>query len=231
MIHYASDKRMFTLLSTNGNTQPDSDEIVTSGLDSLIISLDGASQETYNKYRINGKLSEVLDLAKRIVKSRSKMNRKNPLLRWQFLMMKHNEHEIPAIRKLAKEIKVDNLEFKTVQIYSKEDIEKFLPQNPRYRRYRIKGDNFELKAGIPNRCRRIWVNAVINWNGEMAVCCFDKDIDQKIGNLEDKNILNLWKGNNFQSFRQQILKDRRIFAMCRNCGESVRMRVRQSRIN
>ncbi len=231
MIRYASDKRMFTLLSTNGNVQPDSDEIVTSGLDSLIISLDGASQETYNKYRINGRLSEVLELAKRIVNSRSKTNRKNPLLRWQFLVMKHNEHEIPAIRKLAKEIKVNNLELKTVQIYTKEDIEKYLPQNPRYRRYHIKGDNFELKAGIPNRCRRIWVNAIVNWNGEMAVCCFDKDIDYKLGSLEDSNLLALWKGKSFQAFRQQILKNRRIYEMCQNCAESVRLRVRQTRIN
>jgi len=231
MIRYASDKKMFTLLSTNGNIKPDTNSLVESGLDSLIISLDGATQETYNKYRINGTLSNVLDFARSIVKSRQILKKKNPLLRWQFLVMKHNEHEIEMIRKMAEEIQVDNLELKTVQIYSKEDIDKFLPQNPRYRRYKIQGDNFELKAGIPNRCRRIWVNAVINWNGEMSVCCFDKDIDYALGNINDISLITLWKGNAFQKFRTQILLNRKIYPMCINCGESVKMRVKQTRVN
>jgi len=231
MIRYASDKKMFTLLSTNGNINIDANTLVKSGLDSLIISLDGAVQETYNKYRINGKLSKVLELARSVVDARQALNKINPLLRWQFLVMKHNEHEIDAIRKMAKDIQVDNLELKTVQIYSKEDIEKFLPLNPRYRRYKINSDNFELKAGIPNRCRRIWVNVVINWNGEMSVCCFDKDIDYTLGNINDISLISLWKGNAFQKFRKQILRNRKIYPMCINCGESVKMRVKQTRVN
>jgi MoaA/NifB/PqqE/SkfB family radical SAM enzyme len=231
MIRYASDKKMFTLLSTNGNIQPACDKLVQSGLDSLIISLDGATQETYNKYRINGKLTDVLNLAKELVTSRRKLHRKNPLLRWQFLVMKHNEHEIDAIKQLAKEIQVDNLELKTVQIYEKEDVDNFLPLNPRYRRYKITGDNFELKAGILNRCRRIWVNAIVNWNGKMSVCCFDKDIEQEIGNINDEKLIKIWKGKGFQKFRRQILANRQVFPMCVNCGESVKMRVKQTRVS
>ncbi|MCF7911294.1 MAG: SPASM domain-containing protein [Candidatus Cloacimonetes bacterium] len=231
MIRYASDHKMFTLLSTNGNIHPDTDALVNSGLDSLIISLDGATQETYNKYRINGKVADVLDLAKMIVASRRKLKENNPLLRWQFLVMKHNEHELKAIRQLAKDIQVDNLELKTVQIYEKEDVERFLPLNPRYRRYKISGNNFELKAGIPNRCRRIWMNAVVNWNGEMAVCCFDKDINHTIGNINDEKLIAIWKGVRLQKFRKQILTNRQVFTMCKNCGESVKMRVMQTRVN
>jgi radical SAM protein with 4Fe4S-binding SPASM domain len=231
MIGYASDKGMFTLLSTNGNADVPADKVVNSGLDSLIVSLDGTTQETYNKYRINGSLAKVLAFARATVKSKIELNKTNPLLRWQFLVMKHNEHEIDSIKNLAKEIKVDNLELKTVQIYTKEDIKNFLPQNPRYRRYRIKGEDFELKAGIPNRCRRVWSNAVINWNGEMAVCCFDKDIEFKLGNIYEEKILDLWQGEKFMRFRKQILKNRSAYEICRNCGESVKMRLKQKRVN
>lgn len=230
MIRYASDKKMFTLLSTNGNININTIDLVKSGLDSMIISLDGCTQETYNKYRINGKLERVLNFARSVVKSKKNLGNINPLLRWQFLVMKHNEHEISEIRKMADDIGVDNLELKSVQIYSKEDIVKFLPENPRYRRYKINGDDFELKVGIPNRCRRIWVNAVINWNGEISVCCFDKDIDHKIGNINLERIHKLWKGKKFQAFRTQILKNRKVYDICRNCGESVKLRVKQTRI-
>lgn len=230
MIKYASDHKMFTLLSTNGNLHPEPEDIVKSGLDSIIVSLDGSTQETYNKYRINGKLSIVLKFAEDLVKAKKKLSRINPLVRWQFLVMKHNEHEIEEIRKIAKQLDVDNLELKTVQIYSKDDIKNFLPENPRYRRYKIKGDDFELKAGIPNRCRRIWNNAVFNWDGEMTVCCFDKDTDIKIGNLEEQSVFELWHSNNFNNFRRQILKNRKVYEICRNCGESVKMRVKQTRV-
>ncbi|MCF7920068.1 MAG: SPASM domain-containing protein [Candidatus Cloacimonetes bacterium] len=228
MVKYADQRKMFTLLSTNGNIYPEPEDIVASGLDSLIISLDGASQETYNKYRINGRLSKVLGFAEELVQARKKLKKKNPLLRWQFLVMKHNEHEIEAIKLEAKQIGVDNLELKTVQIYSPEDIENFLPLNPRYRRYKITGENFELKAGIPNRCRRIWVNGVINWDGEMTVCCFDKDTSIRIGSLQKSSLLQLWKSREFNNFRQQLLKNRKAFTICRNCGESVKMRVKQT---
>lgn len=230
MIEYASNHGMFTLLSTNGNTHPSTEEVVKSGLDSIIVSLDGATQETYNKYRINGELAKVLDFARKLVSAKKQLKRKNPLIRWQFLVMKHNEHELEEIRKYARETGVDNLELKTVQIYSKEDVENYLPENPKYRRYNIKGDDFELKAGIPNRCRRIWINGVINWDGEMTVCCFDKDTQIKIGNIKDENVKNLWKSSRFMNFRKQILKNRKSFEICRNCGESVKMRVKQSRV-
>ena len=228
MINYASEHKMFTLLSTNGNIHPEAEAVVNSGLDSLIISLDGASQDTYNKYRVNGELSKVLDFAKALVAARKNLNKINPLLRWQFLVMKHNEHEIEQIKQKAKKLGVDNLVLKTVQIYSKDDIAKFLPENPRYRRYNVKGDNFELKAGIPNRCPRIWANCVINWDGEMAICCFDKDVTIKIGNIADTPLIELWHSKRFNQFRKSILKNRKAYEICRNCGESVKMKIKQN---
>ena len=52
MIRYASQNKLFTLVSTNANIDFDAEQIVKTGLDSMIVSLDGATQETYNKYRV-----------------------------------------------------------------------------------------------------------------------------------------------------------------------------------
>jgi len=230
MVKYASDRGLFTLVSTNGNIDYNAEEVVKSGLDSMIVSLDGTEQETYNKYRINGKLDKVLDGVHQIVEARKKLNRKNPLLRWQFLVMKHNEHEIAEIKQLSKELEVDNLEFKSVQIYSKEDIKKYLPTNPKYRRYKVNGDNFELKFGIKNRCRRIWTNAVINWDGEVAICCFDKDGDFKVGNVIESKLSELWKNKKIIKVRNQILTDRKQIPICRNCLEGVKIKIEETKV-
>lgn len=230
MVKYASAKGLFTLVSTNGNLAMQAEEIVNSGLDSMIISLDGTTQDTYNKYRVNGKLDKVLENARKIVEARQKLNKKNPLLRWQFLVMKHNEHEIDKIKKMAAELQVDNLELKSIQIYSKDDVHNFLPRNPKYRRYKIVGDNFELKFGVKNRCRRIWTNAVVNWNGDVAICCFDKEGKYYVGNLQDSELKQLWKNHSIMKIRNQILKDRIAIPICRNCLEGVSIKIEETKV-
>jgi len=167
---------------------------------------------------------------KKIVAAKKKLNKTNPLLRWQFLVMKHNEHEIEEIKQLSKELEVDNLELKSVQIYSKEDIEKYLPTNPKYRRYKINGDNFELKFGIKNKCRRIWTNAVVNWDGEVAICCFDKDGDFKVGNVMNTKLTQLWKNKKIMKVRNQILEDRKQIPICRNCLEGVKIKIEETKV-
>ncbi len=226
MCQIAKKHNLLLLVSTNANKMPDAKEVMKAGIDRLIISADGASQETYNLYRRNGNLNTVIENVKAIVKEKKASASRLPKIIWQFIVMKHNEHEEQAIKTIAKDIGVDQLQLKTVQIYAKEDIYTFLPSNPKYRRYKIKGDNFELKYGIKNRCRRIWTQPVVNWDGEMAVCCFDKDNDFKIGNIKDNSFSSLWKSQAFYTFRKQILKNREKIEMCLNCGEGVSLKIK-----
>lgn len=228
MARYAHDKNLFLLVSTNANKLPNAKDIIHSGIDRLIVSLDGATQDTYNKYRLNGNLSIVLENVRKLIDTKHILNVKYPTIIWQFIVMKHNEHEIDEIKKLAKEIGVDQLSLKTVQIYSKEDIDNFLPTNPKYSRYKIKDNNFELKFGIQNRCRRMWTQPVINWNGEMSICCFDKDIQFPLGNVKQQTFKSLWQGEAYQQIRQIVLRDRSSIEICRNCGEGVNLRIVES---
>ena len=228
MIEYANSKKLYLMTSTNANLLPSAKEIVNSGLDLMLVSFDGATQETYNKYRVNGSLEKVLNHVKEIVEAKKEAPKSKLKLVNQFLVMKHNEHEIDRIKQLTKELKFDTLALKTVQIYSKEDIQNFLPQNPKYRRYKVSGENFELKYGIKNRCYRIWIQPMINWDGEMSVCCFDKDIEYKIGNVKKNHFIDLWRSERMMLFRQIILKNRVLFEFCRNCGEGVSLKIKTS---
>jgi MoaA/NifB/PqqE/SkfB family radical SAM enzyme len=229
MAEYANARKLYTLVSTNANQMPDAEEIIKSGIDSIIVSLDGATQETYNQYRVNGNLQKVLDNVKKMTIAKKKLNMKIPLIRWQFLVMKHNEHEIELIQNMAKALQVDNIALKSLQIYTKDDIA-FLPSNPKYRRYKISGEHFELQFALKNRCYRIWTKPVVNWNGEMAICCFDKDIQYPVGNVKDNTLLSIWRGNAFNKMRAQILKKRKQIPICTNCGEGVKLKIKEKKV-
>jgi MoaA/NifB/PqqE/SkfB family radical SAM enzyme len=230
MVRYAADHDIFTWVSTNANAEMDAEAIVRSGMDSLIISLDGATQETYNQYRVNGDITKVWENVRNIVAWKKKLKSATPFLEWQFLMMKHNEHELALIQKLADELEVDAVVFKTVQIYEEADIERFLPINPKYRRYKILNGNFQLKHGVKNRCIRLWIEPVINWNGDVSVCCFDKDIKYAVGNVRENSLASVFRGKSFQNMRQRVLTHRAGMPLCLNCGEGVKLQIDTKRI-
>ena len=135
----------------------------------MIISIDGASQETYESYRKKGDLSQVLQGTRNILKWRRQQNRKGPKVVWQFLVVKPNEHEIPKIRKLAKEFSVDKVAFKTAQIYDYENGNELIPSIDKYSRYRLGNDGtYSIKNKLENKC---WENVAImcrymGWPGD-----------------------------------------------------------------
>src|SRR6476469_11213163 len=119
MVKYAADKNIYTATSTNAHYLTDevARKTVESGLDRLIISIDGTTQDTYQQYRIGGKLEKVIEGAKNIVKWKRKLKSKTPFVFFQFLVVKPNEHQVDEIKKLGHEIGVDEVRFKTAQVY------------------------------------------------------------------------------------------------------------------
>ncbi|MEO6220812.1 MAG: radical SAM protein, partial [Ginsengibacter sp.] len=123
MVKYASVKGIYTATSTNAHYLTDevARKTVESGLDRLIISIDGTTQEVYKQYRIGGNINKVIEGAKNIVKWKKELKSKKPFVVFQFLVVKPNEHQIEDVKKLAKEVGVDDVWFKTAQIYDYEN--------------------------------------------------------------------------------------------------------------
>lgn len=225
MLEYASQKGFYTMTSTNASLELDIPRIVHSGLNKLIISMDGITKESYNNYRINGNFELVLQNLNALVEQKHKLHNRQLQIVWQFIIMNHNEQELPEVQRLAKDFGVDKLELKTVQIYSSDDL-KYLPSNHKYSRYRTSEKSFELKTVLKNRCRRLWTQPVINWDGEMNICCYDKDGSFPIGNIDGHSFAALWFGENMQKLRAAILKNRSAIEICRNCGEGIVQNVK-----
>jgi radical SAM protein with 4Fe4S-binding SPASM domain len=222
MIKYASHKKIYTATSTNGHFLDDENakKVVESGLDRLIISVDGIDQETYENYRKGGDLDTVLKGIGNLTKWKKKLKSSRPFIILQFLVFKTNEHQIPEIKLLAKKLQVDRLELKTAQIYNYEDDTKLIPDNPEYSRYiKTKDNKWKLKKPIRNRCFRMWSGTVITWDGRLVPCCFDKDASHQLGTLDEHTFKEIWRSNAYNDFRQQILSDRSKIDICGNCTE------------
>ena len=113
IIEHTHRNRVGTNISSNFNwPQPvDINDFIRSGLDYVTVSLDGVTQEAYQQYRVRGEIAEVLDNLKRLISAKKALKSKTPFVEWQFIVFKHNEHEMDAARKMASEIGVDLLRF------------------------------------------------------------------------------------------------------------------------
>ena len=128
MVKYATERGIYTITSTNGHFLNDENarKTIESGLDRLIISVDGTTQDVYENYRKEGNLASVLQGAKNIVKWKQQLKSDTPHVIFQFLVVKPNEHQIPDIYRLANEIGVDEVKLKTAQVYDYQDGNEYL---------------------------------------------------------------------------------------------------------
>ncbi len=225
MVKYASYKGIYTATSTNAHylTDEKAKKTVESGLDRLIISVDGTTQDVYQQYRVGGKLDKVLEGARNIVKWKKELNSKTPFIFFQFLVVKPNEHQIEDIKKLGAEIGVDQVRFKTAQVYDfQNDPNQLIPTIEKYSRYK-KDKNGEVKSrsGMQNHCWKLWHANVITWDGLVVPCCFDKDATHQLGNLKTQSFKETWNNDNYKQFRRELMTSRKNIDICANCSEGL----------
>jgi radical SAM protein with 4Fe4S-binding SPASM domain len=226
-VRYAKSKGIFLSTSTNGHflTPGKAAEIVASGLDRLIVSLDGTDPETYRKYRVGGEYGKVIAGISELVNQRKLSGSSKPKVILQFLVLKHNEGQVERVRQLEKELGVDKVVLKTAQFSEFEHGNPLMPMSQLFSRYRKIADShggepfFEIKNRLPNHCFRMWGSCVITWDGQVVPCCFDKDAMYKMGNIKDTDFGKIWKGRTYQDFRQKILSSRKKIDICSNCTE------------
>lgn len=226
MVQYASGKGIYTSTSTNAHYLNDENarKTVESGLDRIIISIDGTTQETYEQYRVGGQLSKVIEGTQNILKWKQQLRSKTPYVVFQFLVVRPNEHQVAEIRQLGKTLGVDEVKLKTAQVYDYEHGNDLIPLNERYSRYRRGPDNrFSLKNAFLNQCWRMWSSCVITWDGLVVPCCFDKDAKHQLGDLKSRSFQEIWRSGGYSSFRQSILRSRQEIDICRNCSEGTQV--------
>lgn len=225
-VKLASKKKIYTATSTNAHYLNDTNarKTVESGLDRLIISVDGTTQEVYQSYRIGGNLNKVLEGARNVVRWKKELKSSTPHIIFQFLVVKPNEHQIPEIEKLAREIGVDEIGFKTAQVYEFENGNPLIPTIDKYSRYKKnKKGKYELKNSFENNCWKLWHSCVLTWEGSVVPCCFDKDATYKMGSIAEQSFSSVWKNEKYRQFRGSVVRSREEIEICKNCSEGTKV--------
>lgn len=226
MVSYASKRGIYTATSTNAHFLKEdiAKKTIESGLDRLIISIDGTTQETYSSYRIGGNLDKVLEGARNIVKWKKELKSKTPHVIFQFLVVKPNEHQIDEVYRLGKEIGVDEVRLKTAQVYDYEDGNSLIPDNEKYSRYKKdKNGKYYIKNKLLSHCWKLWHACVITWDGLVVPCCFDKDAKHQLGDLKLNSFKEVWTGNAYMQFKAAVLRSRKEIDICKNCTEGTKV--------
>jgi radical SAM protein with 4Fe4S-binding SPASM domain len=240
MVKYASRKNIYTATSTNAHYLDDKNAKATvkSGLDRLIISIDGTTQESYQSYRIGGDLEKVMEGTKNILNWKKKLKSKTPYVIFQFVVFRQNEHEVEEVKKLGKQLGVDEVKIKSAQIYDYENGNQRIPTKEKYSRYKTAPLNppeggksgaalsmLPPSGGREISCWKMWHSCVITWDGKIVPCCFDKDAKHQLGNLKEKTFREIWLNGSYTTFRSSLLRSRKEIDICKNCSEGTKVWV------
>lgn len=196
--------------------QFDPEELVRSGLDYLVVSMDAACAETYANYRKGGDFELVLKNIRSLVETRKRLGSYSPFIALKFLVFKHNEHERDRFDELARELGADRTLFVPAYI-PEEKREDFQPLDPS-----CEIETFE--AGVPGgkNCHWLWTGVVLNWDGSISPCCHGISYsgDYDFGHIDDKSFYDIWRNEFFQQARAAFTGERpRIEAaeLCYQC--------------
>lgn len=226
MVRHAADRGIYTVTSTNGHylSPANAQRTVASGLDRIIISIDGTTQETYQSYRIGGKLQKVLEGTRNLVQAKRDAASPTPHIIFQFLVVQPNEHQIADVQQLANELGVNELKLKTAQVYDYEHGNPLIPTIDRYSRYQRHPDGtYSIKNALHKHCWKLWHSCVITWDGKVVPCCFDKDATYRLGDLQQQSFAQIWQSKAYRRFRTLVVQSRQKIDICANCSEGTRV--------
>ena len=214
MVKYAKSKGIgFVDINSNANllTMEKSKQILESGLDRVVFSVDGSDEETYRKIRIGGSLKKVKENINYLMEQRKKMKKHKPLVIVQTIKMKETEKQINEIVNYWGSI-VDRVGVCDVMDQS-EQIKSVARGKTKWKKDASKISANERK--IP--CPLLWTMMTITPNGDVSACCGDTDVLLKIGNVNESSLLEIWNGKKLNWLRKMHL-DKKFNAMPL-CGE------------
>jgi MoaA/NifB/PqqE/SkfB family radical SAM enzyme len=204
MVEYSSSKGILSSVHTNMNIMDEGLAVglIKAGLFNLVFSVDGCTQGTYGKFRVGGDIERVFKNVEIFINTRKKLKSKNPIVSWQYLVNKYNEHEIDMARSIAKRLKVD---FFVENLF-------LIPEEKRKdwatdieARSLYDKVTFKEKRKPQDHCADLWDTFRVDCEGGAYICCFMAN-EQKntYGNIFTKSLEELWNSEEMFSARRAV---------------------------
>lgn len=220
MIRYARQKGMYVETCSNGDFV-DPEGVIYSDVNDISFQLGGMTQESHQAYRVNGNLARVQANLIGLIEARRKSPDSNVKISAGFVVMKHNEHEVPEFLRWAKEIGVDQANVIDPCVRTVSEGKLMLPEDRRYWFY----DEAAFNKGVlkpkhlpDNECTWIWNSVTINWDGSVVPCCRDPNGKHVFGNVFETPLAKIWNGSEMKAFRKRIVTEQGQVDICRLCS-------------
>lgn len=200
IIKYAKQKNIYVMISTNATmlNEANCKRLVDSGIDYVMAAIDGLSDETYKKYRVGGDYVKVMRNLETLLKMKTRQKSPTPFVEWQFIVFKHNEHEVQAAERKAYEMGVSK--FTPLPAYVED--EAWLPV----------GKEYKVEVFNPERlmnCDRPWTHLNVRADGGVASCCYEFEKKDDFGNFSDGTFMQIWNNKKFAMSRRLIYQKRK----------------------
>jgi radical SAM protein with 4Fe4S-binding SPASM domain len=195
-IKYAKQNGMFTAFYSNASLLNEewAEKLINSGLDSITISFDGYSKEVYEKIRKKLKFEIVKKNVLNLIRTRRKLNRKNPKINLVLVELEENKGEIKDFYREWKD-KVDSINIINMRNWAN-DIQKAGTK-----------ESFHFNKKLKRKpCALIWLKMVVDWNGDVVLCCDDWNHSTILGNLKKQTIEEIWRGEKLKKIREAHVK-------------------------
>ena len=211
MISFAKSKNVGVAVSSNMTVlKPgDADRIVQSGLEHLTVSIDGVTPETYRVYRVGGDYHQVVANVKAVIEAKRRLKSRLPVIEWQYIVNRSNEHEMDEARRLAAEWGVDLIRFRPLFVYGEDEatFREWMPKDESLSLYDYRTRRMKKQDGS---CAWLYRVGVISWDGSIAPCCYYNDEPESYFGLmnESKSFAESWNNENFV-FSRALSRDGR----------------------
>ncbi|OGL47750.1 MAG: hypothetical protein A2161_05100 [Candidatus Schekmanbacteria bacterium RBG_13_48_7] len=204
MIKQAKKQKIHVHISTNFNvlTETMAENLITSGLDTLILSIDGATRESYQKYRIGGDFDKVLANIRLFNKKKTELVSETPRLCWQFLVFKHNMHEVQQAQQMAADL---NMDFTAVPPYiPPEALDEWAPSYPDECEKPSVSAKPKKHFFRKNVCTWPWKGIAITNDGGVLPCCIIQNKEEDLGNIFTDTYKNIRNNSNYKKLRRTL---------------------------
>ncbi|MGD0013154.1 MAG: radical SAM protein [Bryobacteraceae bacterium] len=234
MIRYARRAGIKVISSTNGHVFAGGDqarEVVESGLDVLVFSVDGISQETYRRFRQKGRLETVLEGIRRVVAEKRRSGSRTPIVNLRFIVMQHCEHEVPLLREFAQGLGVDVLTLRKFHFVPgtaggcgpETEVRDragggLVPSESRFQLPRLAQDTKTPVRVSRNPCRNLWNCPTVHWDGTVCSCFMDYNERRPLGSLEQQSFREIWYGESYKRLRSEFRRRWRQLPLCGECA-------------
>lgn len=221
MIQYAKKFCINVISSSNGTAIKNKymvNRLLESGIDKLILSLDGIDEKTFNTYRIGVDFKSVI---KGLYLTRDKKisnSHYSTAIEFQFILMKHNYHQAKDIYKLSLEMHASFMvKYLNLEMVQGKNKKSYLPEKNNFSAYRLFRSKPILKHKKTNKPCPIWSGIIINWDGSINPCIFDYYSRIILGNAEKESIIKVWRKSKLIKLRKKILINKKSNYICRHC--------------